>query len=250
MTRRLLSRVGTRLLAAVACCATLLLGAGLAAAQERDTAAAPPMDPHELGNHQRNVRFEIGARTQFIKGSGFDPFSTNDVLPQFSLGASVAFWKQDKLSLAAMAGFDYGGSSANLRSDHASLDLRRFTLAPEARYHVLRILAVTARVGPTLTREAAEVEGPLGTMLKTGWKFGFDATAGAALEVWGYENGDSHKPRLWLMGEGGYGWTAPMNLTFKPEGSVAVPQRLAALDLGELSVGGPLFRITAGLSFW
>jgi hypothetical protein len=208
------------------------------------------MDPHELGNHQKNVRLEIGARTQFVSNRGLDPFSTNDVLPQLSLGASFAFWKQDKLSLAAMAGFDYGGSEANLRSDKASLDLRRFTLAPEARYHVLRILAVTARVGPTLTREAAEVQGSLGTMLKTGWKFGFDATAGAALELWGYENGASNKPRLWLMGEGGYGWTAPMNLTFKPEDSASVPQRLTALDLGDLSLSGPLFRITAGLSFW
>jgi len=227
-----------------------LLGAGHARAQAPDAAAAPPTDPHALGNHQKNVRLEIGARTQFVNSHGFDPFSTNDVLPQLSLGASFAFWKQDRLSLAAMAGFDYGGSDASLRSDKASLDVRRFTLAPEARYHLLRVLAVTARVGPTLTREAAEVQGALGTMLKTGWKFGVDATAGAALELWGYENGASGKPRLWLMGEGGYGWTAPMSLSFKPEDESSVPQRLTALDLGELSLAGPLFRITAGVSFW
>jgi hypothetical protein len=250
MTRRRLSRVAARLLGAATCVASLLLGAGHARAQEHDAAAAPPTGPRALGNHQKNVRFEIGARTQFVNSGGLDPFSTNDVLPQLSLGASVAFWTQDKLSLAAMAGFDYGGSEASLRSDQASLDLRRFTLAPEVRYHVLRILAVTARVGPTLTREKAEVQGPLGTMLKTGWKFGFDATAGAAVELWGYESGTSAKPRLWLMGEGGYGWTAPMNLTFKPEDGANVPQRLTALDLGDLSVAGPLFRITAGLSFW
>jgi hypothetical protein len=250
MTGRRLCRGGGRLLGAATCATALLLGAGHARAQQQDAAAAPAMDPRALGNHQKNVRLEIGARTQFVNSGGFDPFSTNDVLPQLSLGASFAFWKQDKLSLAAMAGFDYGGSEASLRSDRASLDVRRFTLAPEARYHVLRILAVTARVGPTLTREAAEVQGPLGTMLKTGWKFGFDATAGAALELWGYENGASAKPRLWLMGEGGYGWTAPMNLTFKPEDSSNVPQRLTALDLGELSLAGPLFRITAGVSFW
>ena len=146
---------------------------------------------------------------------------------------------------------DYGASSASLRSDKASIDVRRFLLAPEARYHVLRVLALTAKVGPTLTREAAEVSGPLGTsMFKTGWKFGFDATVGAAVEVWGYANGASTKPRLWLMGEAGYGWTSAMNLTFKPKEAGAVPQRLTPLDLGDLSVSGPLFRITAGLSFW
>ena len=248
MTRRRLSRGGARWLGVATCAGALLLGAAPARAQ--DTAAARPTAARELGNHQKNVRLEIGARTQFVNSRGLNPFSTNDVLPQLSLGASFAFWKQDRLSLAAMAGFDYGASTASLRSDEASLHLMRFTLAPEARYHVLRILAVTARVGPTVTREAAKVQGPLGTMLKTGWKFGFDATAGAALEVWGYESGASRKPRLWVMGEGGYGWTAPMNLVFAPEDSDSAPQRLSPLDLGALTLAGPLFRITAGVSFW
>jgi hypothetical protein len=235
----------------MACVLAPLLSAGQAAAAEADVAPAGPASEGGLGNHQRNVRVEIGARTQFIKGSGFDPFSTDDVLPQLSLGASFAFWSQNELSLAAVAGFDYGTSSASLRSDKASIDVRRFLLAPEARYHVLRILALTAKVGPTLTREAAEVSGPLGSsMLKTGWKFGFDATAGAAVELWGYANPNSHKPRLWLMGEGGYGWTSAMKLAFKPEDAGSVPQRLSPLDLGDVSVSGPLFRITAGLSFW
>jgi hypothetical protein len=247
MTRRHWSR----LLAGATCGLAALLAGGRAVAAEADVASAEPAAPHGLGNHQRNVRLEIGARTQFIKGSGFDPFSTNDVLPQLSLGASWAFWSRDLLSLAAVAGFDYGASSASLRSDKASIDVRRFLLAPEARYHVLRVLALTAKVGPTLTREAAEVSGPLGSaMLKTGWKFGFDATAGVAVELWGYANGASTKPRLWLMGEGGYGWTSAMNLTFKPNDAGSVPQRLRPLDLGDLSVSGPLFRITAGLSFW
>ena len=245
MTRRYWSR----LLAPVTCVALMLVSQG-AQAKEADAAPAPAPTDDTLGNHQRNLRFEIGARTQFVNSDGLDPFSTNDVLPQLSLGASFAFWTQQKLSLAAVAGFDYGGSSASLRSDKASLDLRRFTLAPEARYHLFRVLALTAKVGPTLTREAAEVSGPLGTVLKTGWKFGVDATAGVAVELWGYASGDSKKPRLWLMGEGGYGWSAPMKLTFQPESPGGVPQRLAPLNLGELSVAGPLFRITAGLSFW
>lgn len=248
MTRR----YGSRLLAGATCVGALLLASGHAAAVEQaDVAPAEPPGGNELGNHQRNIRLDIGARTQFVNSDGLDPLSTNDVLPQLSVGASFAFWTQDKLSLAGVAGFDYGSTSASLRSDEASLDLRRFTLAPEARYHLFRILVLTAKVGPTLTREAAEVSGPLGTtMLKTGWKFGFDATAGAAVQLWGYASGASKKPRLWLMGEGGYGWTSAMDLVFKPEDSGAAPQRLAPLDLGELSVAGPLFRVTAGLSFW
>ncbi len=74
--------------------------------------------------------------------------------------------------------------------------------------------------------------------------------AGAAVELWGYHNSASHKPRIWLTSEGGYGWTAPMPLRFAPDDSGAVPQRLAALDPLELPVAGPLLRITAALSFW
>jgi hypothetical protein len=238
-------------LSVVACAVAVCSVAGRAAAAEQDNGPASPVEDGGLGNHQKNIRLELGVRTQYIASDGFNPFSERDVLPQFTLGASWALWAKDKLSLAAFGGLDYGGTSADLRSHDASLDLVRFSLAPEARYHVLRVLALTAKVGPTLTRESAEISSPLGTpLLKTGWKFGFDATAGVAVEVWGYANGASNKPRMWVMGEGGYGWTAPLQLTFKPEESGAVPQRLTPLDLGELVVGGPLFRITCGLSFW
>ena len=246
MTRRYWSRA----LSAVGCVASLLAAVDAAAAGAQD-APSSPVDEQALGNHQKHVRLDIGARTQFVNSKGFDPFSKNDVLSQVTFAASYTVWTHDQLSLAGLVGFDIGNSSANLRSDQASLNVSRFTLAPEARYHLLRILVLTAKVGPTLTREGAEVSSGLGTAwLKTGWKFGFDATAGAAVELWGYRNGASRKPRLWLTGEGGYGWAAPMKLTFAPDDSGAAPQRLAPLDLGELSVAGPLFRITAALSFW
>lgn len=217
-----------------------------------DAVDAPAEDPNALGNHQKNVRVDLGLRTQYIKGSAYDAFSENNALNHLSLGASWAFWARDRWSLAGAFGFDYGTTSASLRSDEASLDVVRFGVAPEARYHLLRLLALTAKLGPTLTREAVSVTGGgLDTDLsRTAWRFGFDATAGAAVELAGYASGQSHKPRLWIAGEGGYGWTAPMKLNLKPEDAGAAPQRLAALQLGDLSVSGPLFRITAALSFW
>jgi hypothetical protein len=155
------------------------------------------------------------------------------------------------LSLAAVVGFDLGGTSANARSDRASLDVMRFTLAPEARYHVLRILALTAKVGPTLTRQAAELSDGLDTSLsQVSWRFGVDATAGAAVELWGYASGRSHKPRLWLTAEGGYGWSSPMKLNLKPDDPSRAPERLAGPALGDLSLSGPIVRVAAALSFW
>lgn len=207
-------------------------------------------DPEALGTHQKNVRLEIGARTQFVSSDALDPFSENDVLPQLALGASYAFYAQERLSIAAVLGFDYGKSSSHARDIPTSLDLRRFTLGPEVRYHVLRILAVTAKLAPTLTREAAEADTGLGTDLaKVAWKFGLDATAGAAVELFGYHSGESRVPRLWLTAEGGYGWTAPTRLVLTPKNAGDAPERLTPLDWGELSLAGPLFRITAALSF-
>jgi hypothetical protein len=233
--------------------ATLLgtLGGSLLASAAQ---AAGPTDTHagdSLGTHQKHVRFDIGARTQLVADEGLDPFAKNDVIGQFTAQASWAFWARDALSLAAVGAFDVGGRSAPARSATASLDLRRFTLAPELRYHVLRVLALTAKVGPTLTREQVEISGGLDSPFrKVGWKLGFDATVGAAVELLGYRSGASHKPRLWLAGEGGYGWTAPMNLVLSPEDAGAAPQRLAPLTLPDLSLAGPLFRVTVGLSFW
>src|SRR5688572_26742644 len=78
-----------------------------AAAQDR-----PEEDPNALGTHQKNVRVELGTRVQFVNSVGLDPFAENDVLPQLALGASWGFLASDKLSLAAVGGFDYGGSSS------------------------------------------------------------------------------------------------------------------------------------------
>jgi hypothetical protein len=211
------------------------------------------LDPEveALGTHQRHLRLDLGARTQYVSSAGLDPFSENDAIPQLSLGASYAFWSRDKLSLAGVFGFDYSDWSSRARSAEASLDLRRFTLGPEARYHVLRILVVSAKLAPTLTRQAAVLTTGVGSDLKkVAWKGGFDATAGVAVELFGFHSGTSRLPRLWLTGEGGYGWTASNGLVLQPEEADDAPQRFQPVDLEDLSLSGPLFKISAALSFW
>jgi hypothetical protein len=124
-------------------------------------------------------------------------------------------------------------------------------LGPEARYHVFRVLAVTAKVAPTLTRQAAVLTTGVGSDLKNvAWKAGFDATAGVAVEVFGFHSGQSRLPRLWLTGEGGYGWTASNDLVLQPEDAGDAPHRFQPVDLEDLSLSGPLFRVAAGVSFW
>jgi hypothetical protein len=239
----------SKLLAGVASLAALTLAAPAHAADRGEDES--DADAQALGTHQRHLRLDIGARTQYVSSAGLDPFSENDAIPQLSLGASYAFWARDQLSIAAVAGFDYSDWSARARSADASLDLRRFTLGAEARYHLLRVLVLTAKLAPTLTRESALLSTEIGSDLKsTAWKGGFDATAGAAVELFGYHSGTSRKPRLWLTAEGGYGWTASNPMVLQPEEPSEAPERTQALDLQDLSLSGPLFKISAALSFW
>src|SRR6186713_37541 len=105
MTRSLKSFVS-------AACVALSCALALPAA-----AAEGVTDVSGLGTHQKHVRLDIGNRTQFVSDAGLDPFSTNDVIPQLSLSASWAFYASDELSVAALLGFDYGGTSAKARSN-------------------------------------------------------------------------------------------------------------------------------------
>jgi hypothetical protein len=244
-----MARFSIRCGSALALSSTLcwLLLASTAHAQDR---LPPAGDAEALGTHQRHLRLDLGLRTQFISDAGLDPFSENDVVPHLSLGASYAFWTRDELSVAGAFGFDYAAWSESARSNESSLDLRRFTLGPEARYHVLRVLVVSAKVAPTLTRQSASLSTGLATDLtKVAWKGGVDATAGVAVEVFGFRSGLSRSPRLWVTGEGGYGWTASNRLVLKPDEEEDAPQRPKPVDLGELSLSGPLFKISAALSF-
>jgi hypothetical protein len=222
----------------------------LAAAADEGTPPSTAGDA-ALGTHQRHVRLDLGLRVQYVSDEGLDPFAKNDAIAQFSPQASLTLWTHERLSIAGVLGFDVGGRGAPARSDQADLDLRRFVLAPEARYHLFRILALTAKVGPTLTREEVDVRGGLGASFhKVAWKMGADATAGVAVELFGFHSGASRSPRIWFTGEGGYGWTAPMEMVLFPRNAGAVPQRLIPLRLPDLSVAGPLFRFSAALSFW
>jgi len=203
-----------------------------------------------LGTHQKHLRLEAGVRAQFIDSEGLDPFAENDVVAQFTTGASYTLLTSDRLSVAGSFLVDLGGKGSKARGSEAYLGLYRFALGPELRYHVLRVAAATLRVSPTLAHTQAELsDSGAGLLVKNAWTFGVDATAGAAVEVYGFADGQSRKPRVWLVAEGGYGWSATSDLTLVPEDAGSAPLRLSAVNLGELSLSGPLFRITAAISF-
>jgi hypothetical protein len=88
------------------------------------------------------------------------------------------------------------------------------------------------------------------TLYSRGWSFGFDLSAGAALQLYGKASGNSRNARIWLIAEGGYGWASSTDLRFRPDqDDDAAPQRIDEVDLGTLAIRGPMFRISGAFTF-
>jgi hypothetical protein len=205
-----------------------------------------------LGSHQSHFMLGVGGRSMLVKDSGFDPFADSDGFAQFSAQLERTLFMQGNLSLAAMFGWDYGLRSSDVRGSATQLEVHRLALGPELRYHVIPRLFGFVRVAPALLDEHASLDDSLagGSRISNNWVFGADATVGGAFELFGKRNGASHKPRFWVVAEGGYSWAAPGDLAFDDTANPdAAPVRMAGVSLGALSLSGPMFRVGAAVSF-
>jgi hypothetical protein len=123
-------------------------------APEFDTAATSP-------KHDARVemwRLEMGYRGSFVTSPGFDPFSTNDFLPQFSISASRTVVASGPVSFAAGLAWDYGSSGATARGDATSLSTHRLTVPLEGRVHFARRRGAARRGGRLLVPGRADQE--------------------------------------------------------------------------------------------
>jgi len=212
----------------------------------------PHPDDGRMGTHQEHWVVGIGLRENFVASSGFDPFSTNNVLPQFSVNAGRVLFASGRLSLAALALFDYGSVKANARALDTSLSVARVTAAAEGRYHFWRRFYVFGRVAPGALYSGATLSDPIagGEQHSNSWAFATDLSLGAAVEFAGEARGASNRPRGWIGLDGGYGWAQASKLAFKSSGSDAnAPARLEPVDLGELAVRGGFFRVNGTITF-
>jgi hypothetical protein len=225
--------------------AALVLSAAVAHAQVPvvEQAPAPP------AARAPGWMLAAGVRTVYIKGAGYDPFSTNDAFVQFSLAGSRAFVRRDHLSLAGGLGLDVGGSSAKARGSATDLRLTRVSALIEGRYQAVPRLYLFARLAPGLMHGSARIDdasspsgAPLGTTFDT---FSLDVGAGAALRF-----GALGAARIgaWLVADGGYGWVSAQSLILSPSlGSDG--DKAGALDLGTLAPRGGFFRVALALSY-
>jgi hypothetical protein len=154
--------------------------------------------------------------------------------------------------MTAALGWDYGSRSSSVRGNETALAVHRISLGPELRYHVIPRLFAFARLSPGAVLESVSLNDSLvgSNRVSDTWLFGFDATLGGAFELFGKRNGASRKPRFWVTVEGGYSWAAPNALTLDESSNPsAAPVRMAGVDLGTLSLAGPMIRAGAALSF-
>ena len=204
-----------------------------------------------LGKHQPLIEASLGVRASKVPSAGYDPFASSDELLQVSLGVGATVLKYQRFSLAGVGFWDYGTHDSTARGAATSIDVHRLTIGPEARYHLLTPLYVFVHVLPAFANSKASLDDGVAQVRRSAqhWTYGVDAAAGAAFEVYGARSGESVRPRLWAIAEGGYGYLGSSQLQLKPESGQAAPERTAALDLGSLSLAGPYLRISAAVSF-
>jgi hypothetical protein len=210
---------------------------------------ASPAAP--FGGNVSMWRLEAGYRGSFVPSAGYDPFSTNDFLPQFSLAASRTIFGDSRLSFAAGLAWDVGSSSAADRGDHASIGVQRLTVPLEERLHfgIWGYAFLRAAAGALSEHTSVEDSSAAATLSKTQWLFASDLSAGYAWLAWPRTGQPPQPIRLWLQADGGYGWVANERLNLGPTLASGDGRIASGIDLGTISLSGPFFRAAAAASF-
>ena len=204
-----------------------------------------------LGSHQPLLEASLGARVSKVADAGYDPFADSDELAQVSLGLGGTLFAHGPLSLAAVGFWDYGTHSGEARGAQTSLVVHRLSIGPELRYHLIPQLYVFVHALPAFAHSQASLEDGVAATTRGAehWSYGLDGALGAAVEVYGKRSGESWRPRLWVIAEGGYGYLGSTRLLLKAKTDSSAPERTAPVDLGSLSLAGPYLRISAAVSF-
>lgn len=198
----------------------------------------------------RDVSVELGLRTGFVKDAGFDPYSTNDVINQGSLGGSLTIFRRGPLSLAVGGRWEWGAVSASARAAKAKLWTHRLSVPVEVRWQLELPLYLFARAAPGALYESATLDdgSATGTLSSAGWVASGDASLGFAL-LMGPWRASPRTPRWWLIGDGGYGYAAARDVKLSPEGSANDPRRYGAVELPRLALGGGFMRFAVATTF-
>jgi hypothetical protein len=188
-----------------------------------------------------------GVRASLVRGAGFDPFSTNDVLSQISLTATRAFSTGPRLASVVGLLFEDGDAASVARGDSTRLTLVRVGLLLEERFAPRPWGYAFVRVAPAWLKGSAALgesasPAPLETSFST---FGVDASAGIA----GRLNPRSHVVGLWLVADAGYGWVPAQHMSFSPALPAADRDKAGVTTFDDLKPSGVLFRSSFAVTY-
>ncbi len=186
-------------------------------------------------------------RETFVSSRGFDPYSQNDILPQWTFAGSRTLWSRGRLSFAAGASWDVGGASTTSRGLDAGIFTNRFAATAEGRWHPRTYGYGFVRLSPGANVVNARVNDPSapGTLTTTQWSFSGDASVGAAITPMFVPGG----PRVWLVPEVGYTYATSTQMRLSPKNEKDITGTASKTDLGELALSGVFFRVGLALSF-
>jgi hypothetical protein len=208
--------------------------------------------PRSLDRREGNWRVEMGYRGTFIPSAGYQPFSDNGYLPEFSLAASRTMFELQHLWLAVGLAWDEGSSTSYIRQvDEATLSFQRVSVTLEGRMQFGPWGYAYVRVAPGAAMEKAQVQDAAAPapLEMNSWLFAADVSGGYAWLMWPRDAPTTVEPRVWLQGEGGYGFVGGQALALQPALPADSPVRTAGVDLGTLEMKGGFFRIAAAVSF-
>lgn len=198
------------------------------------------------------VRLGAGVRIGYVDDPGLDTFSKNDVLPQFSLDATITLLSGKKMSLASGVAWDVGGRSNGLRGLDASLTVHRLTVPIEGRYHVARGLYAFGRLAPGAAALMASVndKSSSANLKETSWVFAGDLSVGASVLLGSRRDLDQRAPRLWITPEVGWSLTTAADLRPSPSRDQEdVLGRDVGTNLGSVAMNGFFWRASIATTF-
>lgn len=203
----------------------------------------------------------LGVRSDLIRSSGLDAFSTTDGLSQSAL--SVGYHLSGTELSGILLGFEWNHATttAAVRGAEASLTIDRLTLALESRVAVGRRVSVFGRVAPGLLRDRARMVDPSAPggayggltmgdgLAQTKWVPTADVSGGLALRFGELRGRGAPVFGFWLTAEGGYGYAAAHDLVLASRAETQPGRVDEPLRLGQLAWRGAFMRFRIAVSF-
>ena len=204
-----------------------------------------PLPPHS----REHVAVALGVRVGFLRDRGVDPYSTNDMLAQSSLGASGTFWHRRPFSLAATFAWDYGARQSQARGVESSLNAHRLTAGLRVGWELADLLTIYGRAAPGAVHLVGKLDDTTTGLSQTAdpWTWSVDLAAGAILPL--ANLGTSTFPvNFQVFGEGGYGFAGRADMTFHANLPDGDRRRVTGTTLPSLSPSGGYFTLGLGVA--